>query len=301
VRIRLTALDRARFVWHDVRNFVGRVIEGAVEANVPFLASGLTFDALLAAIPFILLGLSIVGYVVNAGADRAQVELQSYLRGLLPASDSPSAPDVFAPVLKFLEVVVRERSSFTLVGAPLFIWFSTRLFGSLRAALCEVFDTEETRSWLRGKVLDTLLVLLATLLFVVNTVLSEGIAVMAGRHPLRLGFVEFLGAQVLAFSLVLVLFVVVFRVAPARRVKWDTAIVAAVICALGFEVAKHLLSLYFQNLARPDTFTSNRTLGGALLFVAWTYYMAFVFLVGGQIAQVYELRRRQAAQRLLLG
>ena len=97
------------------------------------------------------------------------------------------------------------------------------------------------------------------------------------------------------------LFVVVFRVAPARRVHWDTALVAALICALGFEVAKYLLALYFQTLARPDAFTSNRTLGAALLFVVWTYYMAFVFLVGGQIAQVYELRRRQAAQRLLLG
>ena len=301
MRLRLTALDRARFVWHDVRNFVARIIEGAVEANVPFLASGLTFDALLAAIPFVLLGLSIVGYVVNAGADRAQVELQSYLRGLLPAPENPNAPDVFAPVLRFLEGVVRERSRLTVLGIPLFIWFSTRLFGSLRASLCEVFDTEENRSWLRGKVLDVLMVLLGTLLFVVNTVLSEGIEVVAGQHPLRLGFVEFFGAQLLAFASVLVLFVVVFRVAPARRVRWDTALVAAVICALGFEVAKYLLGLYFQALARPDTFTSNRTLGAALLFVVWTYYMAFVFLVGGQIAQVYELRRRQRAQRLLLG
>jgi hypothetical protein len=28
--------------------------------------------------------------------------------------------------------------------------------------------------------------------------------------------------------------------------------------------------------------------------------MTFVFLLGGQIAQVYELRRRQAAQRTVL-
>jgi membrane protein len=301
VRLRRTPLDRARFLWHDVRNFVGRVFEGAVESNVPFLASGLTFDALLAAVPFLLLVLSVVGYVVNAGADRAQVELASYLRGLLPAPDDPAAPDVFAPVMRFLEGVVRERGRLTLFGVPLFIWFSTRLFGSLRASLCEVFDTEETRSWVRGKTLDILLVLLATLLFVVNTVLSEGVEVVAGQRPLRLGFAEYFGAQLLAFGIVLVLFAVVFRVAPARRVRWDTALVAAVICALSFEVAKHLLGLYFQNMVRPDTFTSNKTLGALLLFVVWTYYMAVVFLVGGQIAQVYELRRRQAGQRLLLG
>jgi len=37
-----------------------------------------------------------------------------------------------------------------------------------------------------------------------------------------------------------------------------------------------------------------------LLFVLWTYYMAFVFLIGGQIAQTYELVRRQRAQKLVL-
>ena len=41
-------------------------------------------------------------------------------------------------------------------------------------------------------------------------------------------------------------------------------------------------------------------LGAALLFVGWVYYMTFVFLLGGQIAQVYDLRRLQAAQRAVL-
>jgi len=45
---------------------------------------------------------------------------------------------------------------------------------------------------------------------------------------------------------------------------------------------------------------SDRTLGAIILFVGWVYYMTFVFLIGGQIAQVYELRRRQALQRAVL-
>jgi membrane protein len=96
------------------------------------------------------------------------------------------------------------------------------------------------------------------------------------------------------------LFVIIFRFVPSRPVKWDTALLASAICGLGFEVAKHLLSLYFQNMVRPDRLVRDATLGALLLFVVWTYYMAFVFLLGGQIAQVYELRRRQAQQRLLL-
>lgn len=269
-----------------------------MESNVPFLASGLTFDALLAAIPLLFLILSLVGTLLLAGAGAQQQEIGEYVRRFLPAR-ARSGADPFEPVMRLLERVVQSRGTLGVLGIPLFVWFSTRLFGSLRAALCEVFDTEETRSWFRGKLTDVALVLVTGLLFVANTALSEGVALLA-QSNVRFGFLEFFLAQLLAFCFVVVLFLVVFRYVPARRVRWDTALVAAVTCSLGFELAKQLLSLYFTGLVRTDPLVSDRTLGAVLLFVGWTYYMTFVFLVGGEIAQVYELRRRQAAQRALL-
>ena len=298
--LKRTALDRARFVWHDVRSFAGRVWEGAAEANVPFLASGLTFDALLAAIPFVLLLLAAAGYLLTAEAGRAQLELHEYLQRFLPAAAAAGGRDPFAPVFRFLEEIVQKRGSLGLLGIPLFIWFSTRLFGSLRSALCEVFDIDETRSWLMGKVHDTVLVLIATSLFVLNTALSGGVELVLRLNPVGVDFWRFFGAQLLAFVMVLLAFIIVFRYVPARRVRWDTALLAALICALGFEVAKYLLGLYFQNVVHPENLVSNASIGGLLLFVLWTYYMSVVFLVGGQIAQVYELRRRQGQQRLVL-
>jgi membrane protein len=140
----------------------------------------------------------------------------------------------------------------------------------------------------------------ATLLFVLNAALSEGVELVLRFNPVGMDFLRFFGAQLLAFAVVLLLFVIVFRFVPARRVRWDTALLAALICSLGFEVAKHLLGLYFQNVVHPENLVSNATVGGLLLFVLWTYYMSVVFLVGGQIAQVYELRRRQGQQRLVL-
>lgn len=300
MRLRRTAFDKVRFVWHDVRSFVGRVYEGAAEANVPFLASGLTFDALLAAVPFVFLLLSVAGYVLSARAGRLDLQIHEYLMQFLPSAAQRGPSDPFAPAVRLIEGVVAQRSTLGLLGVPLFIWFSTRLFGSLRATLCEVFDIDETRSWLKGKVHDVLLVLVTTSLLLVNTLLSEGLELLLRYRPLGVNLFGFLSAQIVAFAVVLTLFVIVFRYVPARPVRLDTALLASVICALGFEVAKHLLGLYFQNMVRPDSLVSDATVGGILLFVVWTYYMCFVFLVGGQIAQTYELMRRQRAQRLVL-
>ena len=284
----------------DARNFVRRVYEGAVEGNVPFLASGLTFDALLAAIPLGLLILSLVGYLLNAGAGAQQVELSQYLARMLPSRPAAEGgPDPFAPVMALAQNVVRTRGTLGLLGLPLFIWFSTRLFGSLRAALCEVFDSPETRSWLTGKLYDVALVIATGLLFVANTALSEGVSVVLRRTG-AVSFLEYFLAQVLAYAFLVALFVMVFKYAPAHGVRWDTALVAGLSCSIGVEVAKQLLSLYLQNFVRADRLVSDATLGAIILFVGWVYYLTLVVLLGGQIAQVYEFRRRQAVQRAAL-
>ena len=283
------------FAWHDARNFVRRVWEGAEESKVSFLASGLAFDTLLAAIPFAFVALALIGYVLNANAAASRLELNAYLQQLFP-THGPQAANPFQPVIQLAVNVVRSRGKLTLFGLPLFIWFATRLFGSLRAVLCEVFDTRETRSWLRGKLSDAALVVATGLLIAVYAFLSDGIAALV-RH---LGFVEFFAAQLLAFCFLVVLFGMIFKFALARPIEWRTALVAAVTCAVGFDVAKELLGTYVRSFVRPDELASDATLGAILLLVAWVYYMAFVFLIGAQIAQVYELGRRTATQRAVL-
>ena len=292
-----TPLDRARFLWHDVRGLVVRVYEGAVEANLPFLASGLSFDLLLAAIPFVFLLLSVAGYILSARAGSAQVDINEYLREILPNTHGANP---FDPLIMLITRIIEARGTIGLIAVPVFIWFSTRLFGSLRAALNEVFDTRETRSWVVGKVQDVMLVIVTTLMFVINVLLGQGVDFMIQRDVLGLGFTGYFAAQLLAFASVVVVFVVIFRYAPAHRMRRDTALFAALICAVGFELAKQVLGLYIRTMFHPNAIVRDATIAAVLLFVVWTYYMSFVFLIGGQIAQVYDLRRRLGQQRLLL-
>jgi len=296
--VKVSAGRRLLFLFHDTRNFVVRVYEGALEDNVPFLASGLTFDALLAAIPLALLILALIGHFLSAGALARQVEVHEYLLRMLPTRPEGGGPDPFAPIVTLAEGVVRSRGTLGLLGLPLFVWFSTRLFGSLRAALCQVFDTEETRPFLVAKLYDAGLVVATGVLFVANTAFTEGVALLMRRQGVS--FLEYFAAQLIGFGFLVALFVMIFKYAPSHRVRWDTAVVAGLTCSVFVEVAKQALSIYFERFVRPDRLVSDATLGAIILFVGWVYYMTVVFLVGGQVAQVYEFRRRQAAQRAIL-
>jgi len=297
--VKATAGQRVLFAFHDARNFVVRVYEGAVEDNVLFLASGLTFDALLAAVPLALLILALIGHLLSAGALARQVEVHEYLLRMLPSAGlQGGGPDPFAPIVTLAEGVVKSRETLGLLGLPLFIWFSTRLFGSLRSVLCQVFDTEETRPFLVGKLYDIALVIATGFLFVANTACTEGVALLMRRHGVS--FLEYFAAQLIGFGFLVALFAMIFKYAPSHRVRWDTAMIAGLTCSVFVEVAKQALTLYFQRFVRPDRLVSDATLGAIFLFVAWVYYMTVVFLIGGQVAQVFEFRRRQAAQRAIL-
>lgn len=268
--------------------FVRRVFVGAYEDNIPFLASALTFDLLLAAIPFVLLLLAILGFMLHAGGE-AVGDVQRLLNQLLPTGQGG---EQLQEIETLVTDIVESRTQLSVYGLPLFLWFATRFFTGARAALNEVFDTEETRPYFVGKSLDLILVLIALALVTLNA----GVSLLLADLPWLGRFAVSLST----FAMSVVLFWVIYVMAPSRSVRWDTALIAAAFASLGFEVAKVLFGLYLANVARVDQLISNVNAIAVLLFVLWIYYTAVVFLMGGEVAETYDLMRRQRRQRAIL-
>jgi membrane protein len=270
------------------RGFVRRVFRGAYEDNVAFLASALAFDGLLWALPFLLVALSVFGFLV--GGHDPEPEVRELLRRLLPATpgDGP-----FSRVGNALVGVVESRGQLSVWGAPFFVWFSLRLFGSVRNALNDVFDMDETRPWLLAKATDLLLALTAAILIAANTLTTVAVLDASWWGRFLAGLSTYGVAVLLSF--------IIYITAPSRPVKWDTALVAAIVVALGFEVVKRLYAVYLANFATFDRVVSNANAIALLLFVLWIYLVAFIFVAGGEVAQTYDLMRRQRGQHAVLG
>jgi membrane protein len=289
--------------WHSsVWGVVKRTLEAAYEDNIPFLASALSFDLILTAIPFLVLVVAVLGTLVQHQVTTEQITMGELLSRFMPAGAGPG-DEAVQHVESVLEQAVASRGSITLVGLPLFLYFSTRLFGGLRAALNEVFDTEENRPFPLAKLLDLILVLITGSLLLLSALLP---AVEAGTIPyLGEGFlVEWmyrLSLEIIAFAFSTCLFFLVFKLLPSRRIAWRTALVAAVCCALAFEVAKRLYALYVSHFVTLDRLASNANVGAFLLLILWVYYTNLVFLIGGEIAESYDLARMRRAQRVKLG
>ena len=272
--------------WHrTVTGVIRRTLEAAYEDNIPFLAGALSFDILLTAIPFVGLVLAVVGYLVQYQITVHQLNVHELLQRFLPEA-SGGESGTFGFIERALGDLVTRRGRLTLLAAPLFLWFSTRMFGGLRAALNEVFDTEENRPWPVAKLIDLAMVFVAGTLFLGNAFASTDPGAFS---------------QITSLVFSTLLFFVIFKFLPSRRIHWRTGLVASIFCAIGFELVKRLFALYVARFVTFDRVASDANLIAVVLFLLWIYYTAFVFLLGGEVAETYDLMRMRRQQRVRLG
>jgi membrane protein len=120
------------------------------EDNIFFLASGVAFNILLAFVPFVLLLVSGLGYFLDLSPAASLSRISVLVDRLLPAESSRMGGVIMA----LMNEAIRVRGTVGIVSAVTFLWFSTRLFGSLRAVLALVFDLDRDRGIVDGKIFD---------------------------------------------------------------------------------------------------------------------------------------------------
>lgn len=279
---------------HRVKDFVWRVVSRAEEDNIFFMAGAITFNLLIVVVPLVLLVVGLAGYVVEAlPGDPVEVVLP-YVLEILPQVGGEV--DLIRTVTNAVNSLVADRAGLSLVGAVVFIWISTRLVGTLRTVLREVFDVGQDRGIVRGKVFDAQIVVIGTGLILVNfgvtlvlTAVGNFGVSMLGLESFDLTWARRTVGLVLSFASIWVLFLLIYRYLLVRRIPWRTALVAATFTGLIHEVMKAGFSWYATGLADfRSAFGNLATL--AVLFV-WIYYESLVFILGGEVAQVYTMNR----------
>jgi membrane protein len=286
-----------------LRDYAKRVWDNSGEDNALFLAGGIAFNIILAAVPFVLLVVWVVTYffgAFNPDLSSTSTVIQA-IDLLLPSHDE--AAD--SPIHKLLTDLFKANSSIGYISAIGFIWFSTRLFGSLRTVLASIFDIENERGIIEGKIFDVKITVLGSLLFVLSMTVSayitiattRGVALLEARGLRKdvMGGVEYWIGRLVAFGILLLMFFALYKFLPVRRVRTKTAWVASVFTGVMFELARSAFAYYAATFNPGSLYTG--TLTAIVVTVVWFYYAALIFILGGEVGQVYELRRTRKRQR----
>lgn len=285
----------------SVRAFIRQVYKKAEADNIFFMAGAISFNVLVAIVPLLLAVIGIAGTVLRLQNTDPTEPLIEYITQSLP----PVSNEFIARIRAMLEQLISQSAGFLGIGTLLLVWFSTRLIGTLRTVLRAIFDVQDDRGIIRGKIFDIKMVFAAGTLLAINVGLTiildiaiESGTRLVGLSPGHIRYFRLIYGQAIAFLVIWAMFLLIYRYLPPRRAQWRTALLAATFTGALFEVMKQLFAWYATSIANYNsTYGSLSTL---FILFFWIYYSAIVFILGGEIAQVAATRRirRRQLERL---
>jgi membrane protein len=282
------------------RDFLARLWKKLEQDNIFFLSGAIAFNVIVAVIPLLLASVGIAGLLIRShyGADAAGQVVELVLRAFPPLSD----PNFGSTVRDMLSDLLASSSGFVGVGTLIFIWVATRMVGTLRTALREIFDIQEDRGIIAGKIFDIQMVVAAGTLLTVNVVFTLVLQIVGnygreflGFDPERFSFYYALVLNAAAFGAIWFAFVLIYRYLPARRTRWRVALIAATFTGALFELLKLGFGWYVRDVANYRSAYGN--FANLIIFLLWIYWGAVAFVIGGEVGQVSELRRVRRRQK----
>jgi membrane protein len=283
-------------------DFLRRVFKKAEQDQIFFMGGAIAFNVLVAIVPLALAAVGVAGFFLQAREDVNPAEpVVQYLLQVLP----PVSPAFAEYMNTTLNDIISQSTGLFTIGTIIFAWLATRLVGTLRSALREIFDIQQDRGILAGKFFDLQMVFVAGTLLTLNIAITValGLVTDAGFAILHVAagqasLLRNLIGQMLAFLTIWFMFVLIYRYLPSRRIQWRTSLIAATFTALLFELMKSGFAFYFRNAEYASTYGA---LGFIAIVVIYVYYMALAFILGGEVGQVAALQRIRRRQKERLG
>ena len=273
---------------NGLRSYWSRVIELIKVVNVIFNASAITFNLFICAIPFTLILISIIGYILSF--DTAYTELVRYGTELLPDITYEQTNSVTVEseriVQALLTPLIQGRNVLVLTGIIIMLFFTQSLFHSLKIVLFNVFDIQNKSHPIKGLLTNFLgLVLLGTVFLFFSLLVSfvslfelRTIAVPLTEIVIELPWIYELLDLLLPLLFTFMLSFVIFRFMSERKISIPDALQGAALFAILFESAKLLLSLYLSYaITRYEFIYQGYTV--IIVLALWVFYLSILFVV----------------------
>ena len=273
---------------NGLRAYWSRVIELVKQVDVIFNASAVTFNLFICAIPFTLILISIIGYVLSI--DTAYMELVRYGTELLPDITYEQTNSVTLEseriVQALLAPLIQGRNVLGITGIIIMLFFTQSLFHSLKLVLFNVFDIQKRSHPLKSilanflglGLLGTVFLFFSLLVSFVSLLELRTIAVPLTEIVIELPWVYEVLDMLLPLLFTYMLAFVIFRFMSEREISISDAMQGAALFTVLFESAKLLLSLYLSYaMSRYEFVYQGYTV--IIVLALWVFYLSVLFVL----------------------
>lgn len=243
----------------------------------PAFAAALAFFSILALFPILVVALAALAFLFH-NPHEAMLRLQNLVGSILPGSAAQTtAREVLsqAAVEKSVTTLIQTRGIAGVIGLLSLLWASIQIFVNAAPAMNAAYEVEETRSWIKLRLVAFGLLLGAGVLFLLSLLPSSGPEFVRNLHIPWLGLPQHVPWYVdtlfwlVALAINVTMFALIYKVLPNAPTTWREVYVGGLVAGMLWEIAKRGFAYYLANFAHYDKVYG--TLGGLIILILWIY------------------------------
>jgi len=279
------------------KDFWRLIVTLVKKKDVFFNASAITFNLFICAIPFILLMISIIGYILSY--EEAFNEILRYGRELFPSFTYESrSGDIFRGAVTLetlLNPLIGVRRIFGIVGTVVLIFFSQGFFHTLKHVVFDIFEIEDRRhpilemvyNFFTFGLVGGVFLFFSLAISLVSLVSIDQFSLPYTDMVVKLSWIYELFNLVIPILFTLFLFYIIFRYISEKRMSPKVAFLAALVYTILFEIAKLGVGYYLQYaLSAYRYFYQGYTI--LVIIGVWAFYSAMLFVISTIVARSYQ-------------
>ena len=260
-------------------------IEFFSDSDLKFAAS-LSFYTIFALPPLLIIIIALSGVFFGAEAVRGEIYGQiSQLVG----------KDAALQIQEIIKNAALSHDTFvaTTIGVVTLIFGASGVFGEIQDSINLIWGIRAKPKrglfkLLRNRLISFSMIAVLGFLLLVSLILNALLDALSNKlqgyfphlsvylfHIINIGFL---------FSVITVLFAIIFKTLPDGKVNWKDAFIGSIFTAILFMLGKSALGFY---LGKSSIVSTYGAAGSLIVILLWIYYSALVLYFGAEFTKVY--------------
>jgi membrane protein len=266
--------------WKDIAK---RTLKEVKQDQVPLLAAGVAFYAILSLFPATIAAVSLYGLVADPQTVRGQIDQLAQLL-------SPETARLLGQQIAQITAGAGGALGLaTVLGILTALWSASSGMKALITGVNIAYDETDTRKFLKLRGLALLLTLGAMVLMGIALALIVAFPALTSDWPTALRWIASILRWLLLAALIMLGLGVLYRYAPDRdNPKWSWASWGSAVATLLWVLASIGFSFYVSHFGNYNK--TYGALAGIIILLFWLYLTAVVVLVGAELNAEMELQ-----------
>jgi membrane protein len=249
-----------------------RTAEGSGNHDVAHMAAGVAYYAFLSIFPLLLGLIAVFGFFLPSA--NLQNTLLNYAGDNIPGATN---------ILKEnITNIIELRGAMGVVSIIVFFWGASAMLRAVSRAINHAWGIKRYRSFFIRKASELGMVFGIGILFLLSLGASALISLLRGvlNLPAADLIIMNAGSRILAFLLIIVVFLLLYKFIPNARTHWRDIWPGAILAAVLFEIARSLFVFYLENFANYQLLYGS--IASIIVLLVWIYYSAFIMILGAE-------------------